>query len=527
MRVTFVSLGMELLGVEYLSSYLKAHGHETSLVHNPALFDDRFQLRMPWLAKLFNQDDKIVQRLLELDPDIIGFSCLTNVFGWAVEIARRVREVKKIPTVFGGVHPSAVPRFVMQYPEVDFVCEGEGEVALLKLVESLETDSPGADIPNIWSKPAGEITPPPKVAAFLTDLNALPFPDKELFADTIPKRYVYRMMTARGCPYRCTFCFNNFFANLPTEKTTNKQYLRRRSIDNCIEELKAGKERFDYKVIEFHDDIFTMDREWLSKFLPQLRDEIGVPWICETHANFMDDELARLMKDTGCVGAKMGIQTLDKREYKTKTLKRVEQEKDIVRTFEAFRKAGLELECDHIFGLPGEATEAREYALEFYKRHSPARIACFFLTYFPGLEITQKAHERGEISDAQLEAIHRGELLWYHEVHAQTPDAARELHINKGYMIAFQIMPSVPKVLRRFIQPRILTAIPGMVAVSRFVMAAKMLVDWLFDGHFDAVLYARLYLHHMIGKGRRLNDTRPRSARRVSGTVPAPTGAEA
>jgi radical SAM superfamily enzyme YgiQ (UPF0313 family) len=361
------------------------------------------------------------------------------------------------------------------------------------------------------------------VAGFLADLDALPFPDKELYADTIPKRYVYRMMTARGCPYRCTFCFNNFFAHLPTERTTNKQYLRRRSVDNCIAELKAGKARFDYKVIEFHDDIFTMDREWLGEFLPRLRDEIGVPWICETHANFMDDERARLMKETGCVGAKMGIQSLDSREYKTKTLKRVEQEDDIIKTFDAFRKADLQLDCDHIFGLPGEALDAQEYALDFYRRHSPARIACFFLTYFPGLEITRKAHESGEISDEQLEAIHRGEMLWYHEVHAQTPEAARELHVNKGYMIAFQIMPSIPKPLRRFINPRVLAAIPGMVAASRFVMASKMLADWVRGGHFDAVLYARLYLHHMIGKGRRMNDTRARPRPSAPLALPAPT----
>lgn len=505
MHVTFVTLGMEQLGVEYLSAYLKERGHRTSLAHNPALFNDRFQLHVPFLARMFDQDDRIVARILELNPDLLAFSCLTNVFAWAVEIARRVRQVRKIPTIFGGVHPSAVPEFVMGCPEIDFVCEGEGEVALYRLVEALESGGDPTKIPNIWSKRDDAIVAPPSVEGFLQDLDALPFPDKELFAPTIPKRYVYRMMTGRGCPYRCTFCFNNFFANLPSERTSNKQYLRRRSPGNCIAELVQAKARYDYRVVEFHDDIFTLDKEWLREFLPRFHEEVGVPWVCETHAKFMDEETARLMKETGCVGAKMGIQSLDGHAYKSRMLRRAEKEQDIIKTFDAFRAAGLQLDADHIFGLPGESPEALDRALEFYREHTPGRIACFFLTYFPGLEITERAHERGDINDEQLEEIKRGHVLWYHQVHATTPEQRRQLARHAGYMIAFQIMPAIPRPLRRFVSPRWLTRIPGMVAFSRFVMASKMLVDWLFDGNFGAVLYLRLYLHHMFGAGRAIH----------------------
>ena len=48
--------------------------------------------------------------------------------------------------------------------------------------------------------------------------------------------------------------------------------------------------------------------------------------------------------------------------------------------------------------------------------------------------------------------------------------------------------------------------VPGLAAASRFVMATKMLIDWLFDGNAGAIIYLRLYLHHMIGKGRKIND---------------------
>jgi radical SAM superfamily enzyme YgiQ (UPF0313 family) len=219
----------------------------------------------------------------------------------------------------------------------------------------------------------------------------------------------------------------------------------------------------------------------------------------------MDDETARLLKDCGCVGSKMGVQSLDRPEYKRKVLKRVEKEKDIIRTFEAFRKARLQLDVDHIFGLPDESPDANEHALEFYRRESPGRIACFWLTYFPGTVLTDEAHRRGEITDEQMLDIKKGNLLWYHQVHAMTPAARAELKKNAQYMVAFQVMPAVPKFLRGLVKPSIMGRIPFMIPMSRFVMAVKMLVDWVLDGNFGAGIYSRLYLHHILGKGRRLN----------------------
>ncbi len=511
MHVTFVSLGMELLGVEYLSSYLKAHRHRTSLAHNPALFDDRFQLHIAPLARRFNQDDRIVDYILHLNPDLIGFSALTNTFAWCIDIARKVRERKRIPTIFGGVHASAVPEFVMSYDEVDFVCVSEGEAPLLQLVEALEAGREGTGINNIWAKPGGRVTPPPAVNPFIQDLDALPFPDKDLYAPTIPKRYVYRMMTARGCPYRCTFCFNNFFANLPSEGKP-KEYLRRRSVASCMEELVSGKERFDYSVIEFHDDIFTMNKDWLADFLPRVKKEIGVGWVCETHSKFMDEEVARLMKENGCVGTKMGIQSLDNLSYKRHELKRGEDERDLIRALDACKKVGLQLDADHIFGLPRESEDAQQHALEFYKQHTPGRIACFWLTYFPGIEITERAHAEGELSDEQLIDIKRGNLLWYHQVQAFTPEGRKRLEANRNYMVAFHMLPVLPSALRKYVSPRAIGAIPLAVPFARFVMAAKMLFTWLFDGNFGAGIYLRLYLHHIVGRGRRLN--------RIDGSAP-------
>jgi len=256
-----------------------------------------------------------------MEADLIAFSCLTATFQWAFKIAANVRKHKKIPTVFGGIHPSAVPEITMQFTEVDFVCQGEGEVALSSLVHDLQLKKTTFVIPNIWHKNNHQIIPPPSIDKFIENLDVLPLPDKEPWSKVVRIKDNYNILTARGCPYRCTFCFNNFFAELPTQKS---KYLRRRSVENVLQELSLGKERYKYKYVQFHDDIFTMDKEWLYDFLPKLKKEINIPWSCSIHSHFINADLIKLMEESGCKMMQMGIQSLDEFNYKKIILKRSE-----------------------------------------------------------------------------------------------------------------------------------------------------------------------------------------------------------
>ena len=505
MHVTFVSLGQEYLGVEYLSAYLKREGHRTSLAHNPALFDDRFQLQLPTLARFFDQDDRIVARILELQPDLLAMSCLTNTYQWALGIARRVREVMPVPTVFGNIHPSAVPEHVMLRDEVDFVCQGEGEVALLRLVDALESKRPATGIPNIWTKsPDGTVQRPPCNERFIQDLDGMPFPDKELYAETFRTQDIYNAISGRGCPYRCTFCFNNQFATIPTDGKAS-EYVRRRSVDNVMAELTWAKKEYDFRAVHFHDDIFTMHKPWLKEFLPRFRDEIGVSWTCQTHAKFMDDELAQLMKDAGCSFAQMGVQSLDEYTYKRGILKRNEKDADLIKTFDAFRKAKLQLAVDHIFGLPDESDGAQDHALAFYRDHVPSRVSCYWLTYFPGVEITRYAHEKEYLTDADMDRINDGHLALYHEVHASTPQDQATMRRNVGYMAVFHLMPAVPRALRKILSPKMFEKVPLITPVSKLIVLAKLVVDSWIGGAFVGMNYIKHYGFHIFGKGRHLN----------------------
>ena len=91
-----------------------------------------------------------------------------------------------------------------------------------------------------------------------------------------------------------------------------------------MDELLEAKRRYkNLKYIDFQDDVFTTSKEWLQEFLPRYKAEIGLPFQCLTHPKYMDDDIARWLKDAGCLWVQLGVQSMDE-EFKNK-IKRFER----------------------------------------------------------------------------------------------------------------------------------------------------------------------------------------------------------
>ena len=154
MRVVFVALVQDQLGISMLSAVLRRAGHETALAFNPALFHDRYYFDVPGLRDVFDRTERVVREAVLLKPDLLAFSVLTPTYQWCLDVARRVKAEVGCPVIFGGVHPSAVPEVCLENDEVDYVCVGEGEHSNVELCEHLERERgrPTAPIPNLWWK---------------------------------------------------------------------------------------------------------------------------------------------------------------------------------------------------------------------------------------------------------------------------------------------------------------------------------------------------------------------------------------
>jgi anaerobic magnesium-protoporphyrin IX monomethyl ester cyclase len=309
MHVVFIYNGAENLGLEYLSSFLKSKGHRVSLLLEPDTFGDQL-LNNHFLAKHFNLDQQIVRRAQELAPDLIGFSVYTGNYAWCLKLSRAIKQrLPAVPIVFGGAHTSSVPEHVLAHDWVDYVVVGEGEFALLDLVDHLAGGaSPDrlSATPNLGFRLHGKVqVNPPR--PYLRELDQLPLPDKELFLEKIP--YLednYFILASRGCPFSCTYCGNDLNHRLYGSET---QHVRRRSVENVLAELRGVKRRGRARLIAFCDDVFTSSRAWLEEFLPRYRDEIGIPFFCNAHPASIDPGIAAQLKAAGCWMITMGVQS--------------------------------------------------------------------------------------------------------------------------------------------------------------------------------------------------------------------------
>lgn len=448
MRVVFVALGQEQLGISMLSAVLRHAGHETALAFNPALFGDRYYFDVPVLRDIFDRTEQMIEEAVLLEPDLLAFSVLTPTYQWCLEVAARVKKRTGCAVIFGGVHPSAAPDVCLENDAVDYVCVGEGEHALVELCEHLDRKRhrPMRPIPNIWWRDEkGAIVAGPN-AAFNQDLDALPYWDKELWEDVLDVGAHYLTMSSRGCPYRCTFCFNNFFARLPGKG--GGKYVRQRSVENQMDELRLMHARYRLRYIEFADDIFTVNKEWIREFTSAYKKDIGVPFQCLVHPRFIDRDMARWLADAGCVHVQMGVQSVDE-EYRRKTLLRNEKDNHLRAALEALRDAGLEAKLDHILGLPGEPRSAQEEARKLYAEFTPRRIQTFWLTYVPGIDMTKQALADGVLTPKDVYEIERGKTRAFRHQHldARAKDEGAQQFYQR-YDLLFRALPTLPAALR-------------------------------------------------------------------------------
>lgn len=423
MKIVFVRAATESLGLEYLSSALKARGHEAALVYEPLLFDS-FRLRLPGLEG--GSAERAARRALALGPGLVGFSVESDHFQWALAAAREIKRLGAVPVIFGGIHPSTAPEAVLARPEIDYVCVGDGETALAELADRLAAGEAPDGVRNIWFKRGGA---PVKGPVRLEEkLDALPPPDKDLFAAEYPgfARGGYSIITGRGCPNACAYCHNSSMRRTLSRLGCGDRFLRRRGVEGALAELEAAKKKYGFRRVSFVDDLFISDKAWLREFAAGYPRRVGLPFFCNIHPSGADAEAVGLLKAAGCTAVNMGIQTVSESVRRT-ALGRPEPTADAVRALRLLREAGIHAYTNFIFGLPGQ-DEAELKAVAAFAAENPAGFHdVSWLRYYPGAAILDGARREGLLSEADAAAVERGEYTvpYGHGGHSWTPDRAR------------------------------------------------------------------------------------------------------
>lgn len=330
-------------GLSSIAAYLKSAGHEVKLLH------------------LTSEPERTacVSLMKQFDPALVGISATTNQFSFAQKVAKWVREtLPKAVIVSGGIHSILNADKVVQLPEFDLVCRGEGEYPMLHLVNRLEKGEDWRDTPSMWMREADGSVRMNLMLPTIEDLDQLPWPDRDIwdYANlSMESRGAAVVMFSRGCPYSCTYCCNKAISKVLREE--GGKYLRMRSVDSVIRELKHIKDKYTFiKVFNFDDDNLFVNLEWSTVFAQQYADEIALPFSCNLYPSLIDARRVALLKRAGCVDLRIGLESGNE-DIRAKVLKRKVSDESIRQAYHICREAGINTRSFVMVGLPGETPE--------------------------------------------------------------------------------------------------------------------------------------------------------------------------
>ena len=387
MRVALISLyDINSFGIRTLHSVLRKNNIEVDSFffksENPNNTMDR-----PSEKEL----NYFINYLNKKEYDIIGISARSFIFPLAKEIALRFKSInQKTTLILGGIQATLEPEKCIEY--FDIVCVGEGEECFLDICKG----KPLSKINNIYYKTNKNTIKKNKVGYSIQNLDEIPFPDfqdknkyfvnncKISQLNTIEHRTKYQIMTSRGCPFGCKYCCNSVL-----RKIYRGKYLRRRSVDNVINELKEAKKIFPNLMrVSFFDDVFTFDKIWLKDFTLKYKREINLPFFCFTNPNMLDEETIRMLKYAGWVSTVMGVQTFS--DKTRKLYGRPEKTIQILKAAELLNKYKIRLTFDMILDNPLETEIELNEGLEcLLKMRPPFEVHTHTLTFFPHTQITE------------------------------------------------------------------------------------------------------------------------------------------
>lgn len=309
------------------------------------------------------------------EADLICISSLTTTAPGSYQYADFIRNVYPDKViVMGGTHPTFVPDEALLH--CDFVVRGEGEEALVELVQCLEADADFRNIDNLsWSENGENFHNPERPKA--EDLDVLPIPDFSLVPSG--KMDIMSIQTQRGCPWDCSFC---------TVTKLNGHKLRGHSVERVLDMIEAYSKNPDFVYLFFADDIFNVPVDRTMAILQGMIDRrLVLPWAAQMrHEISKQPALLKKMREAGCDRVMIGFEAVD--EAALELYGKKETASDVERAIDSIHDHGIDIHAMFIAGADSDKTETIEYQFEFAKKKDLATSQCMVLTYLPGSEDT-------------------------------------------------------------------------------------------------------------------------------------------
>jgi radical SAM superfamily enzyme YgiQ (UPF0313 family) len=339
-------------------------------------------------------------------PLLVGFSCQTGpCISNALKLSRIVKQIRSdIPVVWGGVHPTLLPDQTLENENIDIVVRGEGEETFYELAKAIENKKALGNVKGILFKDGKNIVRTPE-RDLIRDLDNVEIPwelvDVDKYIRTIEGKRWLGLITSRGCPYECGFCYHLAFFG--------KRYWRGWSPDKVISEIKKLL-AFGVDAVRFEDDNLMADRKRITAICDRInRGNMNFIWRTATRAQYLSDEFVRIIKNSGCrycaIGAESGSPEL------LKLIKKDSTTEDYLNAAKVVKKYKISTTYNWIFGFPMEKRPHINETVSLIKKISginPDIVHLFnVFSPYPGTELNQTASRFGFKPPSTLEGWNR------------------------------------------------------------------------------------------------------------------------
>lgn len=355
-------------GLLSIGAYLESKGYVVDLV-------DMWE--MSW--------EEIESTLKNINPDIIFSSCLTDSRLSSFKLAKIAKKLNsEVITVIGNAHATAMyDQILRNYPEIDYVILGEGEITCFELIESLNGTGKVISMVNgiAYFSYFGKVVVTEKRP--LANLDEFPFSKKHRFFINEPTTAL--ISTSRGCPYGCTYC----------SLTKFWQRWRGKSVEKVIEEIDFLVQN-GLKHLIFNDDHFTYDKERTMKIVEHFK-KYNFTWVMQTRVDKIDKEMYDLFRETRCTIVAFGVESMS-----PTILKNIRKGYTVEQVKEAFKmghEAGVPLQANIMIGCTGENETTLNETIQGLKEINPDIMSKFITMVYPNTKIYELMKEAGKISD--------------------------------------------------------------------------------------------------------------------------------
>lgn len=378
-------------GILYVAMALRKAGHQVELLD---IEGHRYS------------KEQVIDLIREKKPDVIGIGGLVTIYAYLLWIVPEIRKIlPDVPIIVGGTIASSLKERLFQKTDVDFLVIGEGEVTAVELLREMETTRNFDGVRGIGFRRDGQavFTPSRPLMDSLDDVPILDYSDIQMDKLLASSNGVAQIPTQRGCPFNCTFCYNNF-------RVISSQ-VRYRPVGHVLDEIQLLQNKYKINLFAITGECITADRQWVFDFCQEiLRRGLKINYRITSRVDTIDEEMLQWLQKSGCGVISFGLESGSKKILGI--MKKGISPEKAIQTLKLARKYIPELQPSIILGYIGETKETLADTLQYCKDIN-VRPEMFYATPYPGTALFRMAMDKGRIPDEEafLLSLNRSTIM--------------------------------------------------------------------------------------------------------------------